>query len=674
MAEGGDRGLARTADSYPYAPPPADQRPEPAVGPPWPAAEGAPPTVSIVLLNYNGGRHNAACLESLRRLDYPAERREVLVIDHASRDGSAAEIRRDFPEVRLVEAGVNLGFAAGCNHGARCSSADWVAFLNNDTRVDPGWLQALVAAVDLEAGVVCSAAKMLDWEGKEVDFVEGHLVFHGFARQTHWREPVGDEQLDRPVPLLFACGGAMLVHRETFLALGGFDERFWMFFEDVDFGWRLWLAGYQVRFAPAAVTYHRHHGSAEGMGEARRNFLYERNALLMVLKNYEEANLLPILAASVALAAQRAGDRMQRRAQGDDLLDPARWHALRETEVEREVNLGDLASLVALRDVLAQLPEVLEDRRRIQALRRRSDAEVLPLFGQARRLYPMGHMRIQPYCEAHQQLWFGLGLDRIFAGNPARVALLCDDGLAELGLPAGDQGRAAAALLAELSDRGDDVVPCLPRRLVGQGRDLPARIRRFAWDDRNLDERLIRLGPDVIIATHWRCLAFARLAVFRPVVLLWSDEDPLPTISATLDATFEREADRRHVRRTFLLRDYLRNADLFVFRSEAQRDAALADMQQWTAWSPPLDRSLVGDGSPDYGPAARAAVAAFCRRGFYSKGKLPVPFESTYPHTPVLLLPLKAYKALRGGGAARLGQDLALYLRWIWHGLRRRLG
>lgn len=675
-AAGGPAAGGWAAGGFPYGPPPAKLRPQPRLPDPWPAAIGSDeawPTVSIVLLNYNGGRHNAACLSSLRALDYPRDRFEVLVIDHASVDGSVAEIRRDFPEVRLVEAGINLGFAAGCNFGARSSSADWIAFLNNDTRVDPGWLKALVTAVDQEEGVVCSAAKMLDWEGEEVDFVEGHVVFHGFARQTHWRERVGDSRLDQARSLLFACGGAMLIHRDTFLALGGFDERFWMFFEDVDLGWRLWLAGYQVRFAPDAVTYHRHHGSAEGMGEARRNFLYERNALMMVVKNYEEAHLAPILAASLALVAQRAGDRMQRRALGDDLLDPARWHALRESEVEREVNLGDLASLVALRDLLDQLPEVFEERRRVQALRRRPDAEVLPLLGQARRLYAMGHMRIQPYCEAQQHLWFGLGLDRIFAGNPARVALLCDDGLPSMGLPAGPQGQAAAALLATLEARGDDVIPCLPKRLVADAPELPARVRRFGWDDRNLDERLIRLGPDLIIATHWRCLAFARLTIYRPVVLLWSDEDPLPAFLASLAGSFERASDRTGVRERFLTRDYLRNADLFVFRDEAQRAAALRSMEQWTGWSPPPGRCLVGDGSPTFGPAALAGVADFCRHGFYSSGKLPVDYRPPYPHTPLLLLPLKAWKALRAGGARRLTQDLRLYLRWIWHQVQRRL-
>jgi GT2 family glycosyltransferase len=657
----------------PFNPPPPERRPAPPIAPPWPASDSPLPTVSIVILNYNGREHYQSCLESLRHLDYPAERYEVLVIDHASVDGSAEAIRAHFPEVRLVEAGVNLGFAAGCNFGARASSAQFAAFLNNDARVEPGWLRALVGAIDMDQGTVCAAAKILDWEGQEVDFVEGHLVFHGFARQTHWRERVGPDSFRDPRSLLFACGGAMLVERAIFLDLGGFDERFWMFFEDVDLGWRLWIAGYRVAFVPDAVTYHRHHGTASAMSEVRRNFLYERNALMMVVKNYEDDNLWPVLASSLALMSFRAGDRMQRRALGDDLLDPERWHALSASEMEREVNLGDLSSMVALRHVLELLPELLAERRRVQASRRRGDAEILPLFGQARRLYPMGHMVIQPYCEAQQHLWFGLGLDRIFEVTPARVALLCADGLPGLGLEHGAEGRRGQALLDDLIAGGDDVVPCLPRQIVDRQPQAAGRIGRFAWNDRTLDNRLIRLGPDVIIATHWRCLAFARLSVYRPVVLLWSDRDPRPQFEAEMRQLFERDHELRHALKVLGNRDYLCNVDLFVFETESQRRHVLSDLEAELGWAPPLERTIVGSGSEDLGPEARAHIRAFCRRGWYSQGKLPVGYRPPVPNTPLVLLPLKAWKAARRGGGATLRRDVAQYLRWVWHGVRRRL-
>ncbi|MFI0609283.1 MAG: glycosyltransferase family 2 protein [Anaerolineae bacterium] len=657
----------------PFLPPPLALRPDPPTPAVWPTSDSPLPTVSIVLLNFNGGEHNQACLESLRQLDYPKDRFEVLVIDHASVDGSVAAIRAGFPEVRLIEAGVNLGFAAGCNFGTRASGAEFVAFLNNDARVDPAWLRALVGAIDRRDGSLCAAAKMLDWEGREVDFVEGHMVFHGFARQAHWREWVGSDGFQESKPLLFACGGAMLIDRSVFLRLGGFDERFWMFFEDVDLGWRLWSGGYRVVFAPQAVAYHRHHGTAGAMSEVRRNFLYERNALMMVLKNYEDENLWPILSASLALMAHRAGDRMQRRAQGEDLLDPEHWHALGPAEMEREVHLGDLASLVALRHVLALLPEIMAERRKVQALRQRPDREILPLFGQARRPYPMAHMLIQPYCEAQQHLWYELGLDGIFAVTPARVALLCADGLPSFGQSHGPEGSRAQAVLDHLIAAGDDVTPCLPRRDVDALADPPARVRRFAWNDRNLDNRLIRLGPDVIVATHWRCLAFARLSIYRPVVLIWSDSDPMPGFLADLAPLFEREQERRHAIRVFSNRDYLRNADLFVFRNAAQRDRVLAELQAELGWAPPFERTAIGDGSDDLGPDLLAAIAAFCRGGWYSEGKLPITFRAPIPHTPLVLLPLKAWKAIRRGGGTDLRREVTQYLRWIWHNVKRRL-
>src|SRR5439155_7651017 len=99
-------------------------------------------------------------------------------------------------------------------------------------------------------------------------------------------------------PLLFACGGSMLVQRDVFLAVGGFDPDYFAFFEDVDLGWRLWLLGYRVTLTPSAITYHRHHGTTNVIPNHRVHVLYERNALYTIYKNYDEEHLDRILPAS----------------------------------------------------------------------------------------------------------------------------------------------------------------------------------------------------------------------------------------------------------------------------------------------------------------------------------------------------------------------------------------
>ena len=100
--------------------------------------------------------------------------------------------------------------------------------------------------------------------------------------------------------LPFVNGGAMLVNRKVFLDAGGFDGDFFAYYEDVDFGWRLWVLGYKVVFAPESIVYHHHHGTSKIFSEDKLRFLKERNSLYSIFKNYDDENLPKILAASLA--------------------------------------------------------------------------------------------------------------------------------------------------------------------------------------------------------------------------------------------------------------------------------------------------------------------------------------------------------------------------------------
>src|SRR5436190_2997233 len=102
------------------------------------------PTVSVVVLNYNGLKHLDTCFLSLGALEYPKDRLELILTDNGSSDGSVEFMRKRFPQVRVVETGGNLGFAAGNNFGVERATGQYVAFLNNDTRVEPDWLSELV--------------------------------------------------------------------------------------------------------------------------------------------------------------------------------------------------------------------------------------------------------------------------------------------------------------------------------------------------------------------------------------------------------------------------------------------------------------------------------------------------------------------------------------------------
>ena len=109
---------------------------------------------------------------------------------------------------------------------------------------------------------------------------------------------------------MFASGAAMVTRASTFREIGGFDERYFLFFEDVDLGWRYWLLGYRVRYVPASLVFHHHHRSVGALSRAEEDFLLERNALFTIFKNYDDANLERVLGGGRdACGSARGGPR-----------------------------------------------------------------------------------------------------------------------------------------------------------------------------------------------------------------------------------------------------------------------------------------------------------------------------------------------------------------------------
>jgi GT2 family glycosyltransferase len=217
----------------------------------------------------------------------------VTVVDNGSSDGSALSIAAKYPAVKLFALSENRGFTGGLHAALKGSSARFVVFLNNDAVPETGWLRALVSAIDgAPPDVISVGGKIIDLSGKLIDFIGGILTFDGHAFQPGFRYPVGS----RPEPangeeILFACGGNMISRRDRLMELGGFDDDYFAYLEDVDFGWRSWIAGYRVLFAAHAVVRHASSTTSDRLGNVERGVLFERNALQTVLKNYEEDGL-----------------------------------------------------------------------------------------------------------------------------------------------------------------------------------------------------------------------------------------------------------------------------------------------------------------------------------------------------------------------------------------------
>jgi GT2 family glycosyltransferase len=337
------------------------------------------PTVSVLVLNFNGREHLEQCLPSLERQDYARGRFEIVVVDNGSSDGSPDWLRRRHPAVRVLAFPENRGFAAAYNAAVSTCDTEHVAFLNNDTRVEPDWLSELVET-GRRHGAASVASKMLDWSGDTVDFAGGLVSLFGHAWQRDEGRPATTRHAEDRV--LFGCAGSMLVGRRIFEEVGGFDPDFFAYFEDVDLGWRLSLFGFDNVLAPRAITYHRARGTSSRVALSSRLRLYERNALAMIFKNYEEATLDRVLPAAVALTAARAFRELT--------LNPESYAMTARPPLAVGASPRFIAHLIALEEFGRQLPALLEKREAIQRRRRRSDRELFALFGEPLRIHDMG--------------------------------------------------------------------------------------------------------------------------------------------------------------------------------------------------------------------------------------------------------------------------------------------
>ena len=209
----------------------------------------------------------AVCLESLRVQTYPAERRELIVVDNGSAresDGNDRETLSGSPRYQEQRE----SRLRGCEqYGLRAAAGSHVAFLNDDTRVDPRWLTELVG-VTLRRRAACVASQILTWDGQQIDFTGGTINFEGTGFHADQGRPVGSFTIEKPT--LFATGAAMLVDRAVLLDIGGWDEGTFAYYEDVELGWRFWLLGEEVWSAPTAVVFHKIHGTSGRWATASR--------------------------------------------------------------------------------------------------------------------------------------------------------------------------------------------------------------------------------------------------------------------------------------------------------------------------------------------------------------------------------------------------------------------
>jgi GT2 family glycosyltransferase len=242
-----------------------------------------PPRASVIVLNYNGGRLLHDCLQSLEAQELEGGF-EVLLVDNLSTDGSPEEAHSRFPDIRLIRAVTNLGFAGGNNLGIAGARGRHIVLINNDACARPGWLAALVAAAESDVRVGAVTGKVLFAEPPGlIQNAGGLLLTDGSGAERGYEQP-DHGQFDSVEEVFAICGAGVLLSRGMLEDVGGFDETYFLYYEDIDLSWRMRLRGWKVLYQPAAVIEHVHSASS---GEWSSMFVFhvDRNRLFTVFKN-----------------------------------------------------------------------------------------------------------------------------------------------------------------------------------------------------------------------------------------------------------------------------------------------------------------------------------------------------------------------------------------------------
>jgi GT2 family glycosyltransferase len=244
--------------------------------------------VRAVVLCWNNAAFIDRCVDHLVATEWSGHL-EVVVVDNGSTDGSVDRWSARHPTVTLIETGENLGFAGGMNRGlVDLDDLDAIALVNSDAFVDPGWLTPLAEALDADRGVGAASPKILfasAGDGPPLINNVGNVL--GTTWEPHDRgygEP-DEGQYDRPEEVWGWCGAAVLLRRQYLDEVGRFDERLFLYAEDVDLSWRGARRGWRYRYVPASIVHHEHRASSGGERTPLLDYLNRRNRLVVVTRH-----------------------------------------------------------------------------------------------------------------------------------------------------------------------------------------------------------------------------------------------------------------------------------------------------------------------------------------------------------------------------------------------------
>ena len=319
------------------------------------------PVVSVIIVTWNSKAHLPRCLTALSVQTF--HKFEVIIVDNGSTDGALDQLSNDYPDMLLhiERLRYNMGFAVANNLGARLARGQWLALLNADAFPEPAWLAKLLLAAESNSEYSCFSSRQI--QANNPDFLDGagdSYHVSGMAWRNKMGYPAKEYALSKE-EIFSPCAAAALYSCAAFLEVGGFDEDFLSYYEDVDLGFRLRLRGYRSLYVPDAIVHHV--GSATfGVLSDFAFFHSHRNLVWTFFKNMPAVLLLRYLPAHViANIIYVLYYTFHGRGK---VLWRAKWDALR------------------------RLPKVLKKRKEIQKIRKVTDNELLRI---------MKHGWLQPF-------------------------------------------------------------------------------------------------------------------------------------------------------------------------------------------------------------------------------------------------------------------------------------
>lgn len=272
------------------------------------------PVLTVVIVTWNGRHLLDDCLGGVARQDLGRDRFDVVVLDNASTDGTVEHLARHHPDVRVLTAPYNTGFAGGAHRALAAVSTPYAVLLNNDAVPEPGFLSALLRAIEApgaervaavtgkvllrprfrrlppgaptaEGDVVAPTGTYRPTPDGDVDLVNStgnEVTRSGYGRDRGWLQP--DEGREPPAEVFAFCGAAVLLRAAALAQVGDFEPRLFLYYEDTDLSWRLRTAGWTIRYEPTAVVRHEHAASSD-VRSALFRFHDDRNRLLVLTRN-----------------------------------------------------------------------------------------------------------------------------------------------------------------------------------------------------------------------------------------------------------------------------------------------------------------------------------------------------------------------------------------------------